>query len=415
MVDPTWPAPMTKTRTGAQRTSAHGSPTHVGYRAAMRARARRRGGPLRRRSRLRLRVGARRRGRVPARRRRAWPLGAGAGDGAAQRATQALRRRAARDDSRRRATGSCGRGSSSTCGAARAAGGEQGLLGLAFDPQYASNRFIYVNYTDTSGDTRVVRYRTNGTRALPATARVLLAIDQPYSNHNGGGLAFGPDGGLYVGTGDGGSGGDPENRAQNMDSAAREDAAARRAPSRARRPRSSALGLRNPWRYSFDRLTGDLYIADVGQGAVEEVDYTPRSSPGLENYGWDVYEGSSRFEDKGAGPGELVFPIYEYSHDRGCTVVGGYRLSRVGAEGRAWALRLRRLLLGHHLEPAHDRRQGDRRARRAVHDPEPHVLRRERRGRALRDVTRSGDPLPASPELARPSLATRGGAWPSAA
>ena len=95
-----------------------------------------------------------------------------------------------------------------------------------------------------------------------------------------------------------------------------------------RRPGSApeivALGLRNPWRYSFDRLTGDLYIADVGQGSVEEVDYTPRSSPGLENYGWDVYEGSSRFEDKGAGPGELVFPIFEYSHDRGCTVVGGY-------------------------------------------------------------------------------------------
>ena len=204
-----------------------------------------------------------------------------------------------------------------------AAGGEQGLLGLAFDPQYSSNRFIYVNYTDTSGDTRVVRYRTTGTRAIPSTARVLLGIDQPYANHNGGGLAFGPDGGLYVGTGDGGSGGDPENRAQSMDTLLgkmlRLDV---RRPGSA--PEIVALGLRNPWRYSFDRLTGDLYIADVGQGSVEEVDYTPRSSPALENYGWDVYEGSSRFEDKGAGPGELVFPIYEYSHDRGCTVVGGY-------------------------------------------------------------------------------------------
>ena len=204
-----------------------------------------------------------------------------------------------------------------------AAGGEQGLLGLAFDPQYSSNRFIYVNYTDTSGDTRVVRYRTTGTHAIPSTARVLLGIDQPYANHNGGGLAFGPDGGLYVGTGDGGSGGDPENRAQSMDTLLgkmlRLDV---RRPGSA--PEIVALGLRNPWRYSFDRLTGDLYIADVGQGSVEEVDYTPRSSPGLENYGWDVYEGSSRFEDKGAGPGELVFPIYEYSHDRGCTVVGGY-------------------------------------------------------------------------------------------
>jgi len=204
-----------------------------------------------------------------------------------------------------------------------AAGGEQGLLGLAFDPQYASNRFVYVNYTDTSGDTRVVRYKTNGTRAIPSTARVLLAIDQPYSNHNGGGLAFGPDGGLYVGTGDGGSGGDPEDRAQSMDSLLgkmlRLDV---RRPGSA--PEIVALGLRNPWRYSFDRANGDLYIADVGQGSIEEVDYTPRSSPGLENYGWDVYEGSSRFEEKALGPGEPVFPVYEYNHGRGCTVVGGY-------------------------------------------------------------------------------------------
>ena len=204
-----------------------------------------------------------------------------------------------------------------------AAGGEQGLLGLAFDPQYAQNRLAYVNYTDRNGDTRVVRYRTNGTRAIPSTAKVLFAIDQPYPNHNGGGLAFGPDGGLYVGMGDGGSGGDPENRAQSMDSLLgkmlRLDV---RRPGSA--PEIVGLGLRNPWRYSFDRLNGDLYIADVGQGSIEEVDYTPRSSPGLENYGWDVYEGSGRFEAKGAGPGELVFPIYEYNHSRGCTVVGGY-------------------------------------------------------------------------------------------
>ena len=232
------------------------------------------------------------------------------------------------------------------------AGGEQGLLGLAFDPQYASNRFLYVNYTDTNGDTRVVRYRTNGTRAVPSSARVLLALDQPYANHNGGGLAFGPDGGLYVGTGDGGSGGDPEDRAQKMDSLLgkmlRLDV---RRPGSA--PEIVALGLRNPWRYSFDRLTGDLYIGDVGQGEVEEIDYTPRVSPGLENYGWDVYEGSSRFEEKGAGVGELVFPVFEYSHERGCTVVGGYvyrgsaRKSERGryifgdyCSGRVWSLRV---------------------------------------------------------------------------
>ena len=204
-----------------------------------------------------------------------------------------------------------------------AAGGEQGLLGLAFDPKYATNRFVYVNYTDTAGDTHVVRYRTNGTRALPATARELLRLDQPYSNHNGGGLAFGPDGYLYVGTGDGGSGGDPENRAQNMQSQfgkmLRLDV---------RRPGSAAeivaLGLRNPWRYSFDRLTGDLYIGDVGQGDWEEIDFTPRSSTGLLNYGWDVFEGTHSFESKQPGPGTLVSPIFEYSHSRGCTVVGGY-------------------------------------------------------------------------------------------
>ncbi len=204
-----------------------------------------------------------------------------------------------------------------------ASSGEQGLLGLAFDPKYRTNRFIYVDYTDTNGDTRVVRYKTNGTRALPATARQLFFLDQPYPNHNGGDLAFGPDGFLYVGTGDGGSGGDPENRAQNMQSLfgkmLRFDV---------RRPGSDpeivALGLRNPWRYSFDRLSGDLYVGDVGQGSWEEVDYTPRSSTGLLNYGWDVFEGTHPYEEKTPGPGRLVSPIYEYSHGRGCTVVGGF-------------------------------------------------------------------------------------------
>ena len=130
---------------------------------------------------------------------------------------------------------------------------------------------------------------------------MLLSIDQPYANHNGGGVAFGPDGGLYVGTGDGGSGGDPENRAQNMQSLLgkmlRLDVSR---PGSA--PEIVGLGLRNPWRYSFDRRTGDLYIGDVGQGDVEEVDYTPRLSAGLENYGWDVFEGTRHFEDKALVP-----------------------------------------------------------------------------------------------------------------
>jgi glucose/arabinose dehydrogenase len=202
-------------------------------------------------------------------------------------------------------------------------GGEQGLLGLAFDPKYATNRFIYVNYTDEAGDTRVVRYKTNGTLALPASARELLRIDQPYANHNGGGLAFGPDDYLYVGTGDGGGGGDPENRAQNTQSLL-----GKMLRLDVRRPGSSpeivGLGLRNPWRYSFDRLTGDLYIGDVGQGDVEEVSFTPRSSPGLENYGWDIYEGSRRYEEKAPGTGQLVFPVFEYGRNRGSSVVGGF-------------------------------------------------------------------------------------------
>jgi len=203
-------------------------------------------------------------------------------------------------------------------------GNEQGLLGLAFDPQYARNRFLYVDYTDVAGDTHVVRYRTKGLRVVPGSRRELLRVGQPYSNHNGGDLVFGPDGLLYVGLGDGGSAGDPQGNAQNMGSLL-----GKMLRLDVRKPGSSpeivALGLRNPWRYSFDRLQGDLYIGDVGQNAVEEVDYTPAASPGLENYGWNLYEGTHRYENGQLGPGKLVSPVYEYTHDRGgCTVVGGY-------------------------------------------------------------------------------------------
>jgi glucose/arabinose dehydrogenase len=203
------------------------------------------------------------------------------------------------------------------------AGGEQGLLGLAFDPKYATNRFVYVNYTNRQGDTQVVRYRTNGARALPGTARRLLAVDQPYANHNGGNLAFGPDGYLYVGLGDGGSAGDPENRAQSTSSLL-----GKMLRLNVRRPGSApqivGIGLRNPWRYSFDRATGDLYIGDVGQNEVEEIDFTPRVSPGFENYGWSVYEGTRPYKSEALGPGTLVSPIYEYTHARGCSVTGGF-------------------------------------------------------------------------------------------
>jgi glucose/arabinose dehydrogenase len=197
--------------------------------------------------------------------------------------------------------------------------GEQGLLSVAFHPRYAHNGKYYVNYTDRRGDTRVVEYR--GKRRL----RQILFVEQPYSNHNGGQSAFGPDGRLYVGTGDGGSGGDPENRAQHLGSRLGKMLAInvdRRAP----RPQIVGYGLRNPWRFSFDRRTGDLYIGDVGQNSWEEVDFTRRRSPGIENYGWDVYEGRARFENKQpSGNGRLVFPVFVYPLDGGhCAVSGGF-------------------------------------------------------------------------------------------
>jgi glucose/arabinose dehydrogenase len=203
------------------------------------------------------------------------------------------------------------------------AGGEQGLLGLAFDPNYRRNRLFYVAYT-ADGQNIVARYRSNGNAAIPSTRKVLFSVPDPFANHNGGNLVFGPDGMLYTSIGDGGSGGDPDDRAQNIDSPfgklLRLDVSKSNASWDI-----AALGLRNPWRFTFDRKTGALYIGDVGQGDVEEVDFTPRESPGLENYGWDLYEGSRRFEESTQGPGRLVFPVFEYSHDDGnCTVIGGY-------------------------------------------------------------------------------------------
>jgi len=203
------------------------------------------------------------------------------------------------------------------------AGGEQGLLSAAFHPDYERNRLFYVNYTDVDGNTRVVEYRARA-RGQPTRTRELLFIEQPYSNHNGGQLAFGPDGRLYVGMGDGGGAGDPEDRAQNL-----EDRLGKllSADVSELRPewRIEGYGLRNPWRFAFDRLTDDLYIADVGQGQWEEIDFLPSESPGLENYGWDIFEGTERFEDQEPNPrGRLVEPIFQYSHEEGCSVTGGF-------------------------------------------------------------------------------------------
>ena len=203
------------------------------------------------------------------------------------------------------------------------AGGEQGLLGLAFHPNYAKNRLFYVAYTSKDGKNVVARYRSNGTAAIPTSRKILLSVPDPYPNHNGGNLAFGPDGKLYTSIGDGGSGGDPENRAQDMSS--KNGKLLRLDVSRDRADwEIAALGLRNPWRFSFDRLTRDLWIGDVGQGDVEEIDFVRRGTTALLNFGWDVYEGTRSFENKPLGPGTLVQPVYQYTHDTGCSVTGGY-------------------------------------------------------------------------------------------
>ena len=216
------------------------------------------------------------------------------------------------------------------------AGGEQGLLSVAFAPDYETSRRFYVNYTDVNGDTRVVEFETRDD-ASPARRRELLFVDQPYANHNGGLVVFGPDGRLYVGMGDGGSGGDPEGRAQDLDYRLGKLLSAH-VGDREPEWRVEGLGLRNPWRFSFDRETGDLWIADVGQGDWEEIDFLPGESPGLENYGWDVYEGTHAFEDKEPNPrGRLVMPVAEYNHAEGCSITGGfvYRGALIpAAEGR---------------------------------------------------------------------------------
>ncbi len=218
-------------------------------------------------------------------------------------------------------------------------GGERGLLGLAFHPGYARNGLFFVDYTDRNGDTRIVRYTASAdrSRADAASARPVLWIKQPYANHNGGGLAFGPDGRLYIGTGDGGSGGDPHDNGQSLGTllgkmlridvdrgvpyAIPADNPFRRRPGE--RPEIWALGLRNPWRFSFDRETGELWIGDVGQNRWEEIDVAPAGAAGL-NYGWNRMEGSHAYAVRDSLPRGLTAPIVEYPHDQGCSVTGGF-------------------------------------------------------------------------------------------
>jgi glucose/arabinose dehydrogenase len=220
--------------------------------------------------------------------------------------------------------------------------GERGLLSVAFHPQYASNGFFYVYYTRTDGDVVIARYHVSSDPnvADPSSAAILLTLEHSqFANHNGGQLVFGPDGYLYAGTGDGGSGGDPNNRAQNLgdplgkilrldvDAPAPYIPASNPFVSRAgARPEVWALGLRNPWRFTFDRETGDLFIADVGQDRFEEIDFQPRTSIGGENYGWRRMEGTHCYSPSvGCVDAAFIMPILEYSHNDGsCSVTGGY-------------------------------------------------------------------------------------------
>jgi len=219
-------------------------------------------------------------------------------------------------------------------------GSEQGLLGLAFHPDYANNGRFFVYYTAKNGDNTLVRYQVSSDPdvADPATATVLFAQPDPAQNHNGGMLAFGPDTYLYVGMGDGGSAGDPWGNGQKRDvllgKLLRLDVdhgEPYAIPPDNPWPSASdargeiwAYGLRNPWRFSFDRATGDLYIGDVGQGQYEEVDFQPAGEPGGRNYGWNIREGMHCFRSQNCDTNGLVDPIAEYTHEFGCSITGGY-------------------------------------------------------------------------------------------
>ncbi|MEN4042023.1 MAG: PQQ-dependent sugar dehydrogenase [Anaerolineaceae bacterium] len=216
---------------------------------------------------------------------------------------------------------------------------EQGLLGLAFHPAYADNGFFFINYTDTGGISVISQWQVSADpdRADADSEQVLLRIPQPYRNHNGGGILFGPDGYLYISLGDGGSGGDPHNHAQNIDtllgSLLRIDPDLRGGytipadnPFRQGegQPEIWAYGLRNAWRFAFDDLTGDLYIADVGQSALEEINFVPAGTPGGMNFGWNYKEGTRPFRGEPPAGLELVDPVFEYDHSLGCSVTGGH-------------------------------------------------------------------------------------------
>jgi glucose/arabinose dehydrogenase len=205
-------------------------------------------------------------------------------------------------------------------------GGEQGLLSMAFSPHYASNHFFYVSYTNVDGNSRVVRYRSANGVGVPSSARTLLRVKQPYSNHNGGLLMFDKRGYLYFGLGDGGAGGDPHQNAQNMHTPLGKLLRSQ-SKSPGTRWKTVGFGLRNPWRFSFDAANDNLWVGDVGQDRYEEIDF--RRAAKLDkraNYGWSRYEGRSIYDSshRYAKAGGKVRPVLVYSHDHGCSVTGGF-------------------------------------------------------------------------------------------
>jgi len=222
------------------------------------------------------------------------------------------------------------------------AGGERGLLGVALHPSYPDSPYIYLNHTDENNNTAVVRYvfQPNSSKIDPSTRKVLLSVEQPYGNHNGGCILFGPDGYLYIGMGDGGSGGDPGNRAQNLNSllgkmlridvnkgekyGIPDDNPFVKNPNA--KGEIWSYGWRNPWRFSFDRLNGDLWVGDVGQNKIEEISFEASNAQGGLNYGWRCFEGDEPYNQDKDCEGPFVDPILTRTHAMGDrSITGGYR------------------------------------------------------------------------------------------
>ena len=291
-----------------------------------------------------------------------------------------------------------------------ASGGERGLLGIAFHPGYPADPRVFVDYTDKDGNTVVSSFRMTATdpdAADPDSEVVILRVTQPFANHNGGAIKFGPDGKLYIALGDGGSGGDPQGNGQRLDTllakilridvdAATGSGAYAIPPDNpflataGAKPEIWLTGLRNPWRFSFDGATGDLWIGDVGQAAWEEIDVARHGAGGL-NFGWNVMEGFHCYQpSNGCDKADLTLPVAEYGHDLGCAVIGGVvvRDAAPGSPGRR--LPVRRRLLGQPVADGSDRRRPARAGAGRADGSLAQLDRRDRRRHRLRDLPRVG-------------------------